>query len=108
DTTLFPNPPAYPSEPDAYLDADERIVTSGDILSVGGEIIEEIDTRERSPDFRDPPTRMLLLARSLHSARAGSCPGGSTSRATRSSLIQPRARAAARSMPMGRTSGSAC
>jgi hypothetical protein len=72
ETDRFLEPPAYPSEPDAYLDADERIVTSGDILSVGGEIIEEIDTRERSPDFRDPPTRMLLLARSLHSARAGS------------------------------------
>jgi hypothetical protein len=72
ETDRLLEPPAYPFRPDSYLDAEERIVASGDILSVGGEIIEELDPRERAPDFRHPPTRMLLLARSLRSARARS------------------------------------
>jgi hypothetical protein len=70
-TDRFLEPPAYPFRPDSYVDAEERIVASGDILSVGGEIIEELDSGERSPDFRQPPTRMLLRARSLRSASAG-------------------------------------
>ena len=49
-----------------------RIVVSGDILSVGGGIIEELDSRDRARDFRHPPTRMVLWARSLCSASAGS------------------------------------
>jgi hypothetical protein len=65
ETDRFLEPPAYPLRPDAYLEAEERIVVSGDILSVGGEIVEELDPRERAPDFRHPPTRMLLWARSL-------------------------------------------
>ena len=72
ETDRFLEPPAYPFRPDAYVEAEERIVASDDILSVGGEIIEEIDPRGRSPDSRQPPTRMLLRARSLRSASAGS------------------------------------
>jgi hypothetical protein len=66
----FLKPPAYPFRPDAYVEAEERIVVSGDMVSVGGEIIEELDSRERSPDSRRPPVRMLLRARSLRSAGA--------------------------------------
>jgi len=69
-TDRFLEPPSYPFRPDAYLEVEERIVAAGDILRVGGEIIEEIDPGERAPDFRRPPTRMLLSARSLRSARA--------------------------------------
>ena len=69
ETDRFLEPPAYPFRPDAYVEAEEQIVVSGDLLSVGGEVIEEIDPRERSPDFRQPPTRKLLWARSLRSAR---------------------------------------
>jgi hypothetical protein len=72
ETDRFLEPPAYPFRPDAYLEAEERIVVSGDILSVGGGIIEELDSRERARDFRHPPTRMVLWARSLYSASAGS------------------------------------
>lgn len=72
ETDRFLEPPAYPFRPDAYVEAEERIVASGDILSVGGEVSEELDPRERSPDFRQPPTRMLLRARALRSAAAGS------------------------------------
>jgi hypothetical protein len=72
ETDRFLEPPAYPFRPDAYVEAEERIVASDDILSVGGEIIEEIDPRGRSPDSRQPPTRMLLRARSVRSASAGS------------------------------------
>jgi hypothetical protein len=72
ETDRFLEPPAYPFRPDAYLEAEERIVVPGDILSVGGEIIEEPDARERAPDFRQPPMRMVLWARSLRSAGAGS------------------------------------
>jgi hypothetical protein len=72
ETDRFLEPPAYPFRPDAYVDAEERIVASGDLLSVAGEIIEELDPRERAPDFRHPPTRMVLCARSLSSASAGS------------------------------------
>jgi hypothetical protein len=68
ETDRLLEPPAYPFRPDAYLEAEERIVTSGDILSVGGEITEELDSRERAPDFRHPPTRMVLWARSLCSS----------------------------------------
>jgi hypothetical protein len=74
ETDRFLEPPAYPFRPDAYIEAEERIVAAGDRLSVGGEIIEELDPRERSPDFRQPPTRMLLRARSMRSASAGSSP----------------------------------
>jgi hypothetical protein len=74
ETDRFLEPPAYPFRPDAYVEAEERIVASGDVLSVGGEIIEELDPRERSPDFRQPPTRMVLWARSLRSVSAGSPP----------------------------------
>jgi hypothetical protein len=70
ETDRFLEPPGYPFRPDAYLEAEERIVASGDTLTVGGEIIEEIDSRERAPDFRHPPTRMVLWARSLCSAGA--------------------------------------
>jgi hypothetical protein len=71
ETDRFLQPPAHPFRPDAYVEAEERIVASGDIISVGGEIIEELDPRERSPDSRQPPTRMLLWARSLRSGGAG-------------------------------------
>jgi hypothetical protein len=54
--------------PDAYLDVEERIVAAGDSLTVAGDIIEQIDTDAQSPDFRRPPTRMILRARSLRSA----------------------------------------
>jgi hypothetical protein len=72
ETDRFLEPPAYPFRQDAYLDAEERVVASGDSLTVGGEIIEELDSRERARDFRHPPTRMVLWARSLCSASAGS------------------------------------
>jgi hypothetical protein len=71
ETDRFLEPPAYPFRPDAYVEAEERIVAAGDLLSVGGEVIEEIDPRERSPDLRQPPTRMILRARALRSASAG-------------------------------------
>jgi len=71
ETDRFLEPPAYPFRPDAYVEAEERIIASGDVLIVGGEIVEELDPRERSPDFRQPPTRLLLWARSLRSASAG-------------------------------------
>jgi hypothetical protein len=54
--------------PDAYLDVEERIVAVGDWLTVTGDFIEEIDLEAQSPDFRRPPTRMILRARSLRSA----------------------------------------
>jgi len=70
-TDRFLEPRGYPFRPDAYLHAEERIVAAGDTLSVGGEIIEEIDPQGQSPHFRGPPTRMLLRARSLRSSGAG-------------------------------------
>ena len=70
ETDRLLEPPGFPFRPDAYLEAEERIVAAGDTLTVGGEIIEEIDSRERAPDFRHPPTRMVLWARSLGSAGA--------------------------------------
>jgi hypothetical protein len=54
---------------DAYLDVEERIVAAGDALTVTADIIEEIDLEAQSPDFRRPPTRLLLRARSLHGVR---------------------------------------
>jgi hypothetical protein len=72
ETDRFLEPPAYPFRPDAYVEAEERIISADDVLSVGGEVVEELDPAERSPDFRQPPTRMLLWARSLRSGSAGS------------------------------------
>jgi hypothetical protein len=74
ETDRFLEPPAHPFRPDAYVEAEERIVASGDVLSVGGEITEELDPGGRSPDFRQPPTRMRLWARSLRSAGSSRSP----------------------------------
>jgi hypothetical protein len=65
ETDRLLEPRGYPFRPDAYLHAEERIIAAGDLLTVGGEIIEEIDLQRPSPHFRAPPTRMLLRARSL-------------------------------------------
>ena len=59
ETDRLLEPGGYPFRPDAYLHAEERIVTAGDTLTVGGEIFEEIDGQAQSPNFRSPPTRML-------------------------------------------------
>jgi hypothetical protein len=68
DTDRLLEPGGLVFRPDAYLDVEERIVAAGDSLTVAGDIIEEIDTDAQSPDFRRPPTRMILRARSLRSA----------------------------------------
>ena len=58
-------PGGYPFRQDAYLRAVERIIAAGDNLTVGGEIIEDIDPHEQSWHPRRPPTRMILIAQSI-------------------------------------------
>jgi hypothetical protein len=67
DTDRLLEPGGLGSGPDAYLHAEERIVTAGDTLTVTGDIIEEIDVEGESSHFRSPPTRRFLRARSLRS-----------------------------------------
>lgn len=70
ETDRLLDPGGFPFRPDAYLHAEERIIVAGDTLTVGGEIIEEFDLEGQSPDFRRPPTRLILRARSLRSRGA--------------------------------------
>ncbi|HET6279524.1 MAG TPA: hypothetical protein VFH73_01100 [Polyangia bacterium] len=70
ETDRFLDPVGSPFEPDAYLNVEERIVVAGDTLEIVGEVFEEITLQGESLNYRSPPTRTILKARSLRSIRA--------------------------------------
>lgn len=49
------DPGRFASARDAYLDAEERIITEGDRVTAIGEVIEEIKPEGTSPNYRTPP-----------------------------------------------------
>jgi hypothetical protein len=69
ETDRFLDPGGPPFQPDAYMNVEERIVVAGDTLEVVGEVFQEITLEGESLNYRSPPTRTILKARSLRSVR---------------------------------------
>jgi hypothetical protein len=70
ETDRLLGPGGFPFQPDTYLEAEERIIAAGDSLTVSGDVLLELDLGAQAPNFRSPPTRMILRARSLRSVSA--------------------------------------
>ena len=63
DRLLDPGGLSFP--PDAYLHVEERIIAEGDRLTIGGQVVEEITVEGQSLNYRSPPMRLVLRARSI-------------------------------------------
>jgi hypothetical protein len=63
DRLLDPGGLSFP--PDAYLHVEERIIAEGDRLTIGGQVIEELTVEGQALNYRSPPMRLVLRARSI-------------------------------------------